>query len=177
MKKLFIILVLASFFPLSAVAQYSSREESICKNTVKDAQTDSLALNSFSSSFYSSRNVLERNYDFELYNKQRKLRMWSNEVRILSYASMLAVMATGSWFAVDRGWSLWITIPTEVVICGGICYGMNIWANNLSEKADALQELSLSVMEINHNSNLCITHYSMGRNLNLGFGIGYQYNF
>lgn len=177
MKKLFIILVLISFFPLSAVAQYSSQNDGVCKNLAIAAQKDSIALSCFSSSFYSSRNVLERSYDFESFNKQRKLRMWSNEVRILSYASMLAVIALGSWFAVDKGWSLWITIPTEVVICGGICYSMNIWANNLSEKADALQELSLSVMEINHNSNLCITHYSMGRNLNLGFGVGYQYNF
>lgn len=176
MKKLYIILVLISIFHLSAVAQESPLEDSISKNTLYEAHIDSVALNGFSSSFYSSKNVLERNYDFELYNKQQKLRMWSNDVKILGYASMLVVMGLGSWLAVDNGWSLWITIPAEVVICGGICVGANIWANNLTKKADALQESSLPIMEIN-KSNLCITHYSMDRKYDHGFGIGYKYNF
>lgn len=177
MKNIYIILTLTSLFSLSANAQYFSLEDSICKNIVNEVQIDSIKLNSFSSSFYYSKKVLERNYDFELYNKQRKLRMWSNEVRVLGYASILGVMGLGGWLAVDRGWSTWITIPSEVIVSCGIGLISNNWSNNLRKKADAIQESSLSIIEISHKSNLYITHYSMNRNNNLGFGVGYKYNF
>lgn len=177
MKYLCIILLFVSFSTLSASAQYATPEDTISKNIVNDALTDSIVSNGFSSSFYFSKNVLERNYDYELFNKKRKLLMWSNEVRVLGYASMLGVIGLGSWLAADGNWSLWITIPVEVIIGGGICYGANVWANNLKKKADAIQESSISIMEINHRSNLYITHYSINGNNNLGFGVGYKYNF
>lgn len=169
-------MALISLFPVSASAQYSSREDSICKNKVNSVQVDSLVLNSFSSSFYYSKNALERNYDFELLNKQRKLRMWSNEISVWGYVSIFVVMGLGGWAAVDRPWSLLITIPLEVIVCGGIIIGSSIWANNLMEKAAAIHEFSVSIIDIN-NSDLFISHYSMDRNYNLGLGIGYKYNF
>lgn len=175
MKNLYIILALISLFPLSVSAQDSSREDSICKNIVNGAQTDSLVLNSFSFSFYHSKDAIERNYDYELYNKQRKLRMWSNEVNVFAYVSVLGIAFGGAMLFPDA--SLWIAIPAEVVIMGGIFIGTEIWANNLRNKADAIQESSMSIIEIDYKYSLYVTHYSMNENYNLGLGIGYKYNF
>lgn len=175
MKYLYIILLFVSLSPLSASAQYVTLEDFIGTNIVNDVQTDTIISNGFSSSLYYTKNVLERNYDFELFNKQRKLRLLSNEVRILGYVSSVGFAIAGSMLFPDA--SLWILIPTEIVIGCGIIVGSNIWANHLRKKADAIQESLVSIMEINHNSHLYITHYSMKGNYNLGFGVGYKHIF
>lgn len=168
-------MLFVSVFPLSVRAQYTLPGDSIDKSIVDDAHIDSIVSNSFSSSFYYSKNVLERNYDFELFNKQRRLRMWSNEIRILGYASFLGIVFGGPMLFPDA--SLWVLIPTETVIGCGIIIGSNIWATHLRKRADAIQESSISIMKINNKSNLYITHYSVNSGRDLGFGIGYKYNF
>lgn len=141
-------------------------------------QSDSLVeeeLHRMSLSYYESKNTFDRNYSFELYNKQRRLRMWSNEVRILGYASLLGICFGGPLLFPDA--SLWILIPSEVVIAGGLIVGSTLWANSLKRKADAIRESSISILNIHNKSSLYVSHFSTALNQNAGIGIGYRYNF
>lgn len=132
-------------------------------------------LQSLSLSFYKTKISLDRNYDYEIYNKQRRLRMWSNEIKILGFASILGIAFAGPILFPDC--SLAILIPTEVALDFGIVIGSFIWSKKLNRKADALSETSVSLININENSSLCFTHYSTSNCLNVGLGIGYKYNF
>lgn len=177
MGRLYIIIVLICLFGINAGAQNPTIEDSISNKKEQKEQTELIGLDCFSFSYYYSENVFERNYDFELHNKQRNLRMWSNEIRVLGYATMMVSMGFGSWLAIARDWSLWLVIPVETIISVGIGLGSDIWAKQIWRKADAIQELSVSIIEINPRPDLCIKDYSLKGNSNLGLGIGFQYKF
>ena len=174
MKKIYIILLLTIIANASAGAQVNMSDSVAVSESVELDTTLIKNLQSMSLSYYNSRNTLERDYNFEIYNKQRKLRMWSNEVRVLGYASFLGVCFGVPMLFPDS--SLWIIIPSGVVCCG-ILAGTNIWANNLRKKADALRESSVSILNINAKSSLYIAQYSTEWRQTSGFGIGYKYNF
>lgn len=177
MKHFYIILVFVCLSFINANAQNDTLEDSGFNKKVGKAQTDSIVLDGFSTSYYYSKNVLERNYDFELHNKQRNLRMWSNEIRVLGYATTMVSMGFGSWLAIARDWSLWLAIPVEAIVVTGVGLVFDIWAKRIWRKADAIQELSVSIIEINPRPDLCIKDYSLKGNSNLGLGIGFQYKF
>lgn len=132
-------------------------------------------LQNLSLSYYNKNNTLDRNYSFELYNKQQRLRMWSNEVRVFGYAALLGVCLGGPFLFPDA--SSWILIPTELVIAGGIIVGATFWANSLKNKAAAIRESSISILNIHDKSSLYISHYTTEWNHNVGIGIGYRYKF
>lgn len=178
MKKLylFFILIIISITSTSAQTQNDGLDSVVISDTLCEADSMQIEnLQSMSLSYYNSRKTLERNYNFEILNKKRRLRMWSNEVRILGYVSYLGICFGGPFLFPDA--SLWVLIPTEVVIGGGIIVGSNIWANNLRKKADALKNTSVSVLKINSNSSLILTQYSTDFCQYAGLGVGYKYKF
>lgn len=178
MKHIYISLLLIFF----SITSTSAQTQNVCSYGIVNSnilsESDSVKLEDLqymSLSYFNSRRTLDRNYNFEIYNKKRKLKMWSNEVRLLGYASFLGICFGGPLLFPDA--SLWVLIPTEVVIGGGIIVGSNIWANNLRKKADALKDTSFSVLKINSNSNLVITQYTADLCPYAGIGLGYRYKF
>lgn len=178
MKKiyLFFLLIIISITSTNAKAQNYGLDCSVNTDILSDCDSLKIEdLQSMSLSYYNSRKTLERNYDFEVLNKKRRLRMWSNEVRILGYASFLGICFAGPALFPDA--SLWVLIPTEVLIGGGIIVGSNILANSLRKKSDALNNTSVSVFKINSNSSLILTQYSTDFSKYAGLGVGYMYKF
>lgn len=176
MKRIYILLVLSILSCVLANAQENTTDTLVVSGDVTVTESiDAEDLRRLSMSYYDLQNTLARNYNFELYNKERRLRMWSNEVKVFGCASMLGVLFGGAWLFPDA--SLWVLIPAEVVIGAGLVYGSLMWANHLEKKADAIRQSSVPLININENSKLQITHYSTDTNQNVGFGISYKHNF
>lgn len=177
MRNIYIVLILSIMHISFVYAQDLNKYDSI-EILPASSKEDSISIKKYqvmSSFYYSSRNTFNRNYNFELYNKQRKLRMWSNEVRIFGYASFLGVCFIGPLLFPDT--SLWILIPAEILVGGGILYGTNMWANHLRRKSDAIVETSISVLEIDSQSSLYVSYYNTKLSCIKGIGVSYKYSF
>lgn len=117
--------------------------------------------------------TFSRNYNFELFNKQRRLRMWSNEVRVLGYIMALGVALGGAWL-LDDLCPRWLLISGGTIVIGGIMVTANVCANKLKNKADAIKEMIVPICALNKKTNLYITRYSTDLNHSIGYGIGYN---
>ena len=123
MKRTFIILLLTIIGSLLASAQKLNVPDSIAvsKTMFEPDSVLTKNLHLMSISYYNSRKTLERDYNFEMYNKQRRLRMWSNEILVFGYACVLGVYFGGAMLFPDS--SLWVLIPSETIVVSGILIG------------------------------------------------------
>lgn len=162
---------------LLASAQDLNVSDSITidKTTIKQDSVLTQNLYLMSTSYYNSKLTLERDYNFELYNKQRRMKMWSNEILLFGYACVLGVYLGGGLLFPDI--SLWVLIPSESVVASGIIVGSTIWAKNVRNKAGALRESIVSMLNVNDRMDLYLTYYSTEWYRNTGFGIGFKCNF
>ena len=177
MKRLYLIFCLLFCLDVFSHAQnmkiyegVDASEQALYNDSLVNQRSNSLAL-----SLYNSLQALDRNYNYELMNKSRKLRMWSNEVRVLGYAFALGILFGCPYLFPDC--SLWILIPVECVVACGALVASNILANSLKKKSEAIKESSIASWNINAKSKLCVTNYSTKRTRCLGLGIGFKYSF
>ena len=160
MKKTYFILILFFLSLMTAKAQDSLKTQDLGKLPM---------------SYYQSLNTLERQYDMEMFKKQQRLRMLGNEIQLIGYATAIGVIIGGPLLFPDC--SLWILIPSETIIAGGIMVGSFMWAYNLKQKAEAIKESTISLLDINSNSSLYLAQYSAENTHILGYGIGYKIRF
>lgn len=128
--------------------------------------------------FYANRASLNRSYEYELLNKQRKYLSWSKDIKILGYGVTLACLGVASAFAVTNHWSLSWYLPTATAIGCGIIIGSLKWSQYYQRKAGAIEFLQIATVEI--NKSLSMAAYTLsGREMvrQPGIGIGLTANF
>lgn len=178
MNRIFVIVILLSL-TTTIVAQFSER------NNMQDTLsylTDSnciveysieTTLPSLALLYYndSINNVLERNYDFQLMNKKRKLEFWATEMRTIGYITVLALCGINGWLAVEYEWNLWIDIPCCSIVAMGTVASFIYLSNFVKKKADAIKVVPLTEININDDTTVGAVMYVDDMQQSKSFGV------
>lgn len=178
MNRIFVIVILLSL-TTTIVAQFSERNN--MQDTLSDL-TDSncvveysieTTLPSLTLKYYndSINNVLERNYDFQLMNKKRKLEFWATEIKTIGYITVLALVGINGWLAVEYEWNLWIDIPCCSIVAMGTVASFIYLSNFVEKKADAIKVVPLTEININDDTTVGAVMYVDDMQQSKSFGV------
>ena len=159
MKDLRIVLLFSLFCLQSQIV---AAQADLSDDTLQlecDMFADSIQLPMLSSEYYQDMTFLAHNYNYEMINKKRKLKMWAGEVLTLGYITGLGIITTFSIVGVNNDWSMVTTIT-----CGTVCFLASmfpfyIWNKRLKEKADAIDVNSSYLFPINKHLELGVASF------------------
>lgn len=171
------IRIILFFSLLCLQSQNVSAQTDLSDDTLQlkgDMLVDSIQLPMLSSEYYQDMTFLSHNYNYEMLNKKRRLKMWAGEVMTLGYITGLGIIATFSIVGANNDWS---TVTTTT--CGTVCflasvYPFYMWNRRLKEKADAIDVNSSYLFPVNQHLELGVASFCNTRDRSwsaLGFSV------
>lgn len=127
-------------------------------------------------SFYNNKNVLERNYDYELLNRKRKLNVLSKDMFVLGSVTTMAFSIGCGILFHDINCPMWISLPSFIVLGGGCAVAFVLYGLNLKKKSNAIHIASFPIYKVGHTGHLYVSHFNTDKTKN-GIGLSYKYNF
>ncbi len=159
MTTLFLIIFFILPFISNAQTHDSISNKFECYDSAYCAQLDTTS--NLVSDYYTNYNYsLNRNYDYELINKKRKLEMWAEETKNIGFALGFGICIIGGCLAYDNNWSKWIYVPCGTVIFSGCILSSMYISKHLQKKADAINVSTIAQYNINNNFSVNAVHFS-----------------
>lgn len=160
------------------VMSYSQTNEKDMSDTLNFSNsTVEVEFPSLVNDFYATSFNWERNFDYELMNKKRRLEMRAGEIKTLSWVCCLAVICVNGYFAVEYGWNLWVYIPCGTVVTVGTIGAFFYWSNQVDKKAQAIDINGLASVPVGDKYSFELVSYQFdNNNQHKSLGIGLTYN-
>ena len=165
------MLLMATLF---ALRNKASAQEPIPDEPKTDSVA-SLLLPSLSLDFYGTSSIVDRSYNYELFNKKRSLEMWAGEVTSFAVITMLGITFLNAKLASDYDWNLWIDIPCAAVVEIGTIVPFYLWRKNLLRKANAIEITPKIGVNGNESGPTAIVTYPDASS-RLSFGVNIKTN-
>ena len=123
-------------------------------------QPDSTILPQLPASYYEQSSFLSHQYNYEILNKQRKLRKMASDIQILGSSVILSMSLIGGAISNNAGWSEWVYIPCATAVSLGTMGLLITWSNHLNKKADALNVSSAYVLPMGEKSKVGVASFT-----------------
>lgn len=132
----------------------------------REVDTDTLSTDTvaaelpvLSSLYYEESQFLTHNYNYELLNKQRRIR--NQAIAVYSLGAALYGVAFLGGLNVTQGWSDWVAIPALTAVSMVFLGGGFLLAEYFNKKADALKVSSAYLIPVNSQKQIGFAHFTM----------------
>jgi hypothetical protein len=141
-------------------------------------QPDSIILPQLTASYYEQSTFLTHQYNYEILNKQRRMRRMANDIEVMGSSVILAMSFIGGGIANNAGWSIGVYIPCASVVSLGTMGLLIMWSDHLRKKADALNVSSAYLLPVGKSSKLGVASFAAHETSGpRAFGISLKTNF
>lgn len=123
-------------------------------------QPDNTTLPQLLESYYEQSSFLSHQYNYEILNKQRRMRKMANDIQIMGSSVILSISLIGGAISNNAGWSEWVYIPCATVVSLGTMSLLMTWSNHLKKKADALNVSSAYLLPMGENSKVGVASFT-----------------
>ena len=152
----------------------------VSQNASEQADTSVKELPSMSEQYFEDVYTLDRNYEYQLFNKKRRLQMWAFNTASISIALMLGGGILSVELSLMYGWKDWTLVPCVLVSMTPLVAGMVLF-RYLLKRANAIDVNSLTYIPLNDKLSLglepmayqfttsCTNYQSAGIGITLNF--------